>query len=375
MLDYLPSDAVMHAKVYPVIKPGANSFVWELSSDPTIFLYLNPEVSCEKFENTVTHELHHIGLGSVGPIYDKKIAALREPALTAANWIGAFGEGFAMLGAAGGPDIDPHAASSPKEHARWEHDMGQFNGDLQAVNQFFLDVLNAKFASSDAIEEKGKFFLWHPRPVVHGWLQDVGDGGKALWPPGIDRHYARSALPARTLQPRRRRAERRRQGSTSSLVGRRACRGTRRELRITMRSALPLTAESVAAFLSAVVLRRFTIRQMSTAASSSPNVARMNTKCWENRFPVMATIPGPNQRVSSASIRKRTNRPAKIASRKWPKFISNAAAASTTTLKGVGGGSIAGNITAQNSCLSNDAWIFSNRSGDSRLRSSTSPPV
>ena len=37
------------------------------------------------------------------------------------------------------------------------------------------------------------------------------------------------------------------------------------------------------------------------------------------------------------------------------KLISNAAAASTTALKGVGGGNMAGNISARNSCLSNEA--------------------
>lgn len=157
-LAYLPANATLRAKVYPVIKPGVNSFVWDLSSDPTIFLYLDPEVSREKFENTVAHELHHIGLGSVGPIYDRKIAALPEPAHTAADWIGGFGEGFAMLAAAGGPGVDPHAASSAKERARWEHDMGQFNDDLRAVNQFLLDILNAKFTSRDAMEEKGGSF-------------------------------------------------------------------------------------------------------------------------------------------------------------------------------------------------------------------------
>ncbi len=193
VLEYLPSDAVLHAKVYPVIKPGINSFVWELSSDPTIFLYLDPEVSREKFENTVTHELHHIGLGSVGPIYDKKIAALREPALTAANWMGSFGEGFAMLAAAGGPDIDPHAASSPKEHARWEHDMGQFNGDLRTVNQFFLDILNAKFASNDAMEEKASSFFG-----IQGPWYTVGYKMSVM----VEKHFGRQALIGTMLDPR-----------------------------------------------------------------------------------------------------------------------------------------------------------------------------
>ena len=44
VLAYLPADATLRAKVYPIVKPGINSFVWDLSSDPTIFLYLDPEV-------------------------------------------------------------------------------------------------------------------------------------------------------------------------------------------------------------------------------------------------------------------------------------------------------------------------------------------
>lgn len=62
-----------------------NSFVWELSSDPTIFLYLDPEVTRDKFDNNVAHELHHIGLGSLGPVYAEKTAALPERARTAAE--------------------------------------------------------------------------------------------------------------------------------------------------------------------------------------------------------------------------------------------------------------------------------------------------
>jgi len=193
VLAYLPADAFLRAKVYPVIKPGTNSFVWELSSDPTIFLYLDPEVSREKFENTVAHELHHIGLGSVGPIYDKKIATLPEPAHTAADWMGAFGEGMAMLAAAGGPDVDPHAASSAKEHALWEHDMGEFNDNLRGVNGFFLDILNGKFASPDAMEEKGGSFFG-----IQGPWYTVGYKMSVM----VEKRFGRQALIGTMLDPR-----------------------------------------------------------------------------------------------------------------------------------------------------------------------------
>jgi hypothetical protein len=165
VLAYLPEEAVVRAKVYPIIKPGVNSFVWEVATDPTIFLYLDPEVTREKFENNVAHELHHIGVGSLGPIYTQKIAALPARARSAAGWMGGFGEGLAVLAAAGGPDVDPHAASTPQEHSRWESELAGFNADLPAVNNFFLDVLSGKLADDDAVNAKGSsFFGSHQGP-------------------------------------------------------------------------------------------------------------------------------------------------------------------------------------------------------------------
>ena len=55
VLAYLPDQAHIHAKVFPVIKPVTNSFVFESTTDPAIFLYLDPEESAAKFENTVAH--------------------------------------------------------------------------------------------------------------------------------------------------------------------------------------------------------------------------------------------------------------------------------------------------------------------------------
>jgi len=39
----------IRAKVFPVIEPQSNSFVFELRSDATIFLYLDPQQSPAKF--------------------------------------------------------------------------------------------------------------------------------------------------------------------------------------------------------------------------------------------------------------------------------------------------------------------------------------
>jgi hypothetical protein len=77
---------------------------------------------------------------------------------SAVEWMRAFGEGFAMLAAAGGPDIHPHAVSLPEDRARCDHDMANFNSDLETLQSFFLDVINRKFKSKDEVQEKASQF-------------------------------------------------------------------------------------------------------------------------------------------------------------------------------------------------------------------------
>lgn len=158
-LTYLPEQAVIKAKVFPVIKPKTNSFVFETQTDPAIFLYLDPEESAASFENTVAHELHHIGYASVESLAEGRQKDVPANAKPAVEWMGAFGEGFAMLAAAGGPDVDPQATSSLKDQARWNHDMANFNSDLVSLQQFFLDVINQKLVGKDKIDEKAYTFF------------------------------------------------------------------------------------------------------------------------------------------------------------------------------------------------------------------------
>jgi hypothetical protein len=158
VLPYLPEDAVVRAKVYLVIKPQPNSFVFEVSTDPAIFLYLDPEVTAAKFANTVAHELHHIGYSSVKPA-KSGLENLSPGARTAVEWMGAFGEGFAMLAAAGSPDVHPHAVSPEKERARWDHDMESFDKDLKILEKFFLDVVEGTLKTEAEINERAFSFF------------------------------------------------------------------------------------------------------------------------------------------------------------------------------------------------------------------------
>ena len=96
-LAYLPKQATIQAKIYPVIKPRENSFVFEVKTDPAIFLFLDPAMSKEKFENYLAHELHHVGYGTACPNKEtaEAIARLPENTRTVVRYLGAFGEGFA----------------------------------------------------------------------------------------------------------------------------------------------------------------------------------------------------------------------------------------------------------------------------------------
>jgi len=192
-LAYLPSDAVIHAKVFPVIKPKTNSFVFEVSSDPTIFLYLDPGLNRAQFENTVAHELHHIGYASIDARVEAKLKDMPPDAHAAVEWAGAFGEGFAMLAAAGGPDVHPHAVSKPEDRARWDHDMANFNQDLKTVEKFLLDVAQGRLKTE---EERGKvastFFGVQGPWYTVGWKMSVL----------IEKHYGRAKLIECMTDPR-----------------------------------------------------------------------------------------------------------------------------------------------------------------------------
>ncbi len=174
-LAYLPRGARIRAKIYPVIKPRQNSFVFEVTENPAIFLYLDPQISRAKFENTLAHELHHIGYGSGCPRQSTvdAIARLAKSTQTVIKLIGAFGEGFAMLAAAGGPYIHPHMVSSPEERARWDHDLANFNGDLKKVETFFFDVMNNRLTEEQVQATTSSFFGVQGPWYTVGWKMSV----------------------------------------------------------------------------------------------------------------------------------------------------------------------------------------------------------
>jgi hypothetical protein len=193
VLDYLPGQAHIKAKIFPMIKPKTNSFVFETTTNPMIFLYLDQDESAAAFENTVAHELHHIGLASVDSQIAAKVKDLPANVRPAVDWMSAFGEGFAMLAAAGGPDVDAHATSSPADRVRWEHDLSNFNQNLELLQDFFLDVIHQKIKGKDQIDERAFTFFG-----VQGPWYTVGYKMAVV----VEKRYGRKRLIECMLDPR-----------------------------------------------------------------------------------------------------------------------------------------------------------------------------
>lgn len=175
-LAYLPSTAQIHATIYPEIKPHTNSFVFEVESgNPAIILYLDPKVGRPEFENTVAHELHHIGYGSGCPSasVEARIKQQPEPVRRLAKWVGAFGEGFAMLAAAGGADRHPHATGPVEDRARWDRDVADFAKNQQELNAFFLKVVRGELNSEQTDKQAYEYFGVQGPWYTVGWQMAV----------------------------------------------------------------------------------------------------------------------------------------------------------------------------------------------------------
>jgi hypothetical protein len=168
-LAYLPASTPIRARVYLLIKPRTNSFVFEPATDPAIMLYLDPARTRAQLENTVAHELHHIGYAAA--CHSTAEVPADSALATALQWLGAFGEGVAMLAAAGGPDIHPHATSPPADRARWDRDVANARADLRKVEAFLLDVLARRVTDPDSIAHAGMSFFGVQGPwYTLGWV-------------------------------------------------------------------------------------------------------------------------------------------------------------------------------------------------------------
>jgi Putative zinc dependent peptidase (DUF5700) len=190
-LAWLPDGAVIHARVFPEIKPRNNSFVWQnTQGEAGIFLYLEKQPPGQ-FENIVAHECHHIGLRSLGAIHDKLTDGKSPQFKSAMEWLTAFGEGEAMLAAAGSTHVHPRDETAVAR-ARWDSDMMHFNADVATLAQFFNDVLDGKL-TGDAMSQKAYSFFGY-----HGPWYSVGYEMAAL----VEQRFGREVFLQCLVDPR-----------------------------------------------------------------------------------------------------------------------------------------------------------------------------
>lgn len=195
VLAWLPDGASIRAQVFPEIKPKQNSFVWtKPDNGPAIFLYLERQTKA-KFENTVAHECHHIGLQSLGKEQDVLQGTMSPVVKTAVGWMSAFGEGEAMLAAVGSTDLHPHWEDDALARARWDGDLMHFNADLATLQQFFTDILDGKLQGDDAIRERAAPF-WGD---VQGAWYTVGYEMSVL----VEKRNGRQAFTECLIDPRK----------------------------------------------------------------------------------------------------------------------------------------------------------------------------
>lgn len=167
-LDWLPENAKIVARVFIVLSPTATSFYHSEAENAAVFFALDAALSEPQRENLMVHELHHVGYFG---LRGHQRAAPALPAIqSAAEWTAAFAEGLAMLAAAGGAGVHPHAASTAETRARWDRDIAHFAQDLRAIEQFLFDVVNRRL-TAEAELKAGNALLGVQGPwYTVGWM-------------------------------------------------------------------------------------------------------------------------------------------------------------------------------------------------------------
>jgi hypothetical protein len=191
---YLPPGIPLRATVYPVIKKSINSFVFELDTNPAMFVHVDPQKSSDSLENTLVHELHHVCVEACPkpPDFDRMSAAQKK----AFDDLGAFGEGLAVLAAAGGPDVHPHATDTPDAWLVWERDVASFSVDLRRLELFFRDVLAGRLPAEE--ENRQLYAFIDAEGVPQGPFYTVGWKMAAM----VERARGRDGLVKTVCDPR-----------------------------------------------------------------------------------------------------------------------------------------------------------------------------
>jgi len=126
------------------------------------------------------------------PDLDRMSAAQKK----AFDDLGAFGEGLAVLAAAGGPDVHPHATDTPDAWLVWERDVASFSVDLRRLELFFRDVLAGRLTAEE--ERRQLISFIDAEGVPQGPFYTVGWKMAAM----VERARGREGLVKTVCDPR-----------------------------------------------------------------------------------------------------------------------------------------------------------------------------
>lgn len=171
-LAYLPPGSVLDAAVYPVVKPQSNSFAYDLEHQAALFLSLHTDYSTARFAATLAHELFHVGFAQNCPpaAIRPQIEALPAQRKLLFDWmVGGFGEGLAVLAAAGGPDVDPASVAPANAAPEWAEASKTFASRMDQLTGFFRRLLSGEL-DAETSDEPGSALLGVQGPwYTVGW--------------------------------------------------------------------------------------------------------------------------------------------------------------------------------------------------------------
>lgn len=158
-LAYLPRDARLRGTIYPIVREQTNSFIWEAGSEnPAIFMYVEPGKPAGEIQHTLAHELHHIG--GTGACSSTDRPETPEGA-EVVRWLSGFGEGIAVLAAAGGPEAETHPHDTQELRDAWAIRLDSLQHDMAELEEFFTAILDGQLSGDDA-GRRGMTFLSRP---------------------------------------------------------------------------------------------------------------------------------------------------------------------------------------------------------------------
>ncbi len=185
---YLPEGTRLKATAYPIVRKQTNSFVWDLHHDPAIFLSVGADVGVGELMLTLAHELHHVGFAGGCPEQSDEEAG--EGVTAARRWLSGFGEGLAVLAAAGGPEGEIHAPGQGDLGAAWRERIENLESDMRALEAFLIDVADGRTVGEEA-QKRGMAFV-SAEDVPQGAFYSIG----WFMAVAVERHLGREAVVA-----------------------------------------------------------------------------------------------------------------------------------------------------------------------------------